>query len=111
MRDVPHIGHRMVVAPVRVVIRAAAAPIVEADDPPFAGMALGEIGEVRAVAYQSGKAEQGQARRQGIAVVAKVEREAVLRGEPPLAKRGHGKSGYCRQRLRSLTSEKARPWS
>jgi hypothetical protein len=53
--DVADIDLRLVVAPVAVVVRAPAAAVIEAEDAPLAGVALGEIGEIGAVASDAGE--------------------------------------------------------
>ena len=95
-QDIEHVANidpRVVVAPVRVVIRLAAAAVVGAHHPPLRGEPVRQVVEIAVGAGDSAETEHGRPRRNRIAVVANIEAQAVLRRDPAFAVR--------RQRLQS----------
>ena len=83
LQDIADVDFRAVVAPVEVVGGAAPAPGIETDHPPPGRMAQRQIMKIPGISGQPGQAEQRSARRQGIAVVAEIEPQTILRAEVP----------------------------
>ena len=85
MGDVAEIGSRLVVAPVRVIVRPPPAAQVRAQHPPLSREPVREEVEITGVSEKPTKAEQRHCGRARIAVAAKIEADAVLSGETLLA--------------------------